>query len=116
MIRLVLLLIGCTIQFVLFLEIRKVFLKFFKEKGCELIVEWIRLCENYLYWSVIIMFSGNGKVIWVKFSFFMGYIVNKYLQFGDVLFNKCFYGVISLRKWLKVGMLLNNLYDLLRIV
>ena len=115
MIRSALLSTGCTIQPALFLEIRKVLSKLSKEKGCESIAEWIRSCENHLYWSATTTFSGNGKVIWAKFSSFMGHIINKHSQLGDALFNKCFHGVISPRKWLKVGMLLNNLYDSLRI-
>lgn len=85
-------------------KIRKVLSKLSKEKGCESIAEWIRSCENHLYWSATTTFSGNGKVIWAKFNSFMGHIVNmKHSQLGDALFNKCFHGVISPRKWLKVG-------------
>lgn len=55
------------------------------------------------------MFSEHGKVIWAKFSSFMSHIVNKHLQLDDALFKKCFHGVVTPRKWLKLGMLLNQL-------
>ena len=91
-------------QPVLFVEIRKVLLKLSKEKGCEAISEWIRSCENHLYWSATTTFSGNGKVIWAKFSSFLSHIVNKHSELSDALFNRCFHGIIQPRKWLKVGM------------
>ena len=87
-----------------FLEIRKVLSKLSKEKGLESIGEWIKPCENHLYWSATTTFSGNGKVIWAKFSSFMSHIVNKHSNLSDLLFNKCFHGAIHPRKWLKVGM------------
>lgn len=40
----------------------------------------------------------------------MSYIVNKYFFFFDVFFNKCAYGVISLRKWFNVGKIGVKLY------
>ena len=91
-------------QPVLFVEIRKVLLKLSKEKGCEAIGEWIRSCENHFYWSATTTFSGNGKVIWAKFSSFLSHIVNKHSELSDALFNRCFHGIIQPRKWLKVGM------------
>lgn len=57
-----------------------------------MLVEWIKFCERYLYWSVMLIFSGNGKVIWVKFKFFLSYVINKYIDFDDLLFSKCVYG------------------------
>lgn len=69
-----------------------------------MLFEWIKLCENYFYWSALIIFSGNGFVIWVKFKIFLSYIINKYILFIDFFFNKCGYGDIYFRKWLYVGM------------
>ena len=39
-----------------------------KEKGCEAVNEWIKPCENHLYWSATSVFNGNGIVIWAKNS------------------------------------------------
>ena len=74
----------------LFVEIRKVLSKLFKEKGCEAIGEWIRSCENHLYWSTTTKFSAIGKVMWAKVSSFMSHIINKHSELSDALFNRCF--------------------------
>lgn len=66
----------------------------------------MKLCEKYFYWSVIIIFNGDGKVIWVKFKLFLSYIVNKYFGFEDLKFNKCVYGEIFDRKWLDLGIVM----------
>lgn len=47
------LLVGCFLFFFLFscpIEIRKVLSKLSKEKDCEALAEWIKLCENHFYW------------------------------------------------------------------
>ena len=93
--------------FVCISEIRKVLSKISKEKGCEVLQEWIKPCENHLYWSVTSTFSGNGKVSWAKFSSFLSHIVNKHSNIPDALFNKCFHGAIHPRKWLKVGKIMS---------
>ena len=89
-------------QPVLFVEIRKVLSKLSKEKGCEAIGEWIRSCENHLYWRTTTMFSGNGKVMWAKVSSFMSHIVNKHSELSDSLFDRCFHGLICIC-WQLVG-------------
>lgn len=84
-------------------KIRKVLSKLSKENGCECIAEWIKPCENHLYWSATTTFSGNGLVIWAKFRSFMSHIINKHSGLSDPLFSNCFHGVIQPRKWLKAG-------------
>ena len=87
------------------LEIRKVLSKLSKEKGCEVLAEWVKPCENHLYWSASSTFSGNGKVIWAKFKTFMSHIINKHSSLADPLFNKCGHGEIHPRRWLRAGTL-----------
>lgn len=77
--------------------------KISKEKGCEALLDWIKPCENHLYWSAASTHSGNGLVIYAKFKAFLSHIVNKHSSLPDALFNKCAHGVISPRKWLSVG-------------
>jgi len=84
-------------------KIRKVLSKIAKEKGCEALSEWIKPCENHLYWSVASTYCGNGQVIYAKFKAFLSHIVNKHSSLPDVLFNKCAHGVIKPRKWLNGG-------------
>jgi len=85
------------------LEIRKVLSKISKEKGCEALCDWIKPCENHLYWSAASTHSGNGLVIYAKFKAFLSHIVNKHSSLPDALFNICAHGIISPRKWLSVG-------------
>lgn len=84
-------------------KIRKVLTKLSKEKGCEMLSEWIKPCENHLYWSASSTFSGNGLVIWAKFKTFLSHIINKHTSLTDPLFNKCGHGDIHPRKWLHAG-------------
>lgn len=79
------------------------FLIIVKESGCEVVIEWIRLCINYLYWSVMLIVCGSGRIILVKFKFFFSYIINKYLGLDDFFFNKCVYGDIRYRRWFLKG-------------
>ena len=93
---------GCN---VVFLEIRKVMSKLSKEKGCEVLAEWIKPCENHLYWSASSTFNGKGSVIWAKFKTFLSHIINKHSNLGGE-FGRCGHGEnIRPRKWLHAGML-----------
>lgn len=74
-----------------------------KEKGCEILAEWIKSCGNHLYWSTTTTLSGNEKVIWAKFKTFLSHIINKHSSLDDPLFNKCGHGQIHPRKWLPAG-------------
>ena len=81
---------------------RKVLSKLSKEKGREILAEWIKRCDNHLYWSATTTFSGNGKVIWAKFKTFLSHIINTHSSLDNLLFNKC--GQIHPRKWLHADM------------
>lgn len=78
------------------IEVCKVLFKILKEKVCEELEEWIKLCVKYFYWSVILIFSGNGRVIWVKFRFFLSYVVNRYNGLEDLLFKMIVYFYIGM--------------------
>lgn len=105
--------LGVSVLFIL--EIRKVLTKLSKEKGCEVLSEWIKPCENHLCWSASTTFSGNGLVIWAKFKTFLSHIINKHSALDDPLFNRCGHGDIRPRKWLHASMsylsLLNIVID-----
>ncbi len=51
--------------------------------------EWIKPCENHLYWSATSTFSGNGMVIWAKFKSFLKHMVNTHSDRNNPLFDKC---------------------------
>lgn len=70
-------------------EIRKVLYKIAKEKGCEVLGDWINPCERHLHWSATSTFSGNGKIILAKFKAFLSHVLNNHSNLDDPLFNKC---------------------------
>lgn len=82
-----------------------------KEKGCEELTDWIKPCENHLYWSAATRFSGNGLVIWAKFKTFLSHIINKHSSLSDPLFNKCGLREIRPRRWLHAGMTCDIKYN-----
>ncbi|XP_015765439.1 PREDICTED: uncharacterized protein LOC107344300 [Acropora digitifera] len=84
-------------------KIRKVLSKLAKEKGCEVLADWIKPCENHLFWSASTTFSGDGRVIWAKFKTFMSHIINKHSSLDDPLFNRCGHDKIHPRKCLHAG-------------
>ena len=89
---------------------RKVLSKIAKLKGCEAVENWIKPCENHLYWSATSTFSGNGTLIWDKFRSFLNHIVNKHTGFKDTIFDKCAHkDDLQPREWLKSGNRIN--YD-----
>ena len=71
------------------LEVTKVLAKIAKASGCEAITEWIKPCQNHLYWSARTTRDGNGEVIWAKFSSFLSHVVNAHENLDNPLFNKC---------------------------
>lgn len=92
------------LSFNLCTEIRKVLSKISKEKGCEILSDWIKPCERHLHWSATSTFDGNGNVIWAKFKSFLSHVINKHTNLEDSLFNKRAHGNLQPRKWLQVGM------------
>jgi len=79
-----------------------------KEKNCEELKEWIKPCENHLYWSALSTSSGNREVIWAKFESFLSHVINKHKDLDNPVFNQCAHGDIPHRRWLRSGKLKNN--------
>lgn len=78
-----------------------------KEKPCEVLKEWIKPCENHLYWSALSTFSGDGDLIWAKFKSFFSHVINKHSDLDDPLFEKCGHREIRERNWLEKGIIEN---------
>lgn len=85
------------------LEIYKVLISISKESGCVFLINWIRFCVNYFFWSVIFILFGNGNVIYVKFKFFLSYVINKYDNLDGLFYDRCNYGEIKDRIWFEKG-------------
>ena len=92
-----------------FIEITKVLTKISKVSGCETITNWIKPCTNHLYWSARTTISGNGEVIWAKFTSFLSHVVNKHNGLDNPLFNKCAHDdSIEPQEWIDKGTLKVN--------
>lgn len=81
-------------------------MKLVKEGDCTELVEWVRPCENHLYWSATSTQSGNGRIILAKFTSFLSHITNKHDGLEDPLYNKCAHGDLTPKKWILPGMLI----------
>jgi hypothetical protein len=76
--------------------------KLAKVSGNEIISVWIKPCTNH--WSARTTQSGNGDVIWAKFSSFFSHVVNKHKNLANPLFDKCAHvDEIDPRKWMDEG-------------
>ena len=84
-------------------EVRKVLSKIAKIKGCEAVADWIKPCENHLYWSATSTFNGNEALIWSKFKSFLHHVLDVHSNFQDPLFNRCEHDKLEPRKWLESG-------------
>lgn len=81
----------------------KKFLILSKEKGCGIVKDWMKGIRRYIYWCVTLIIVGFELLIIVKWNFFLRYVCNKYENYFDLLYLKCYYGDFELRKWIKVG-------------
>ena len=81
-------------------------LKIAKASGNETINDWIKPCTKHLLWSVTSTQSGNGDVIWAKFTSFFSHVVSKHKNLKNLLFNKCAHDDnIHPRMWLNESIL-----------
>ncbi len=71
----------------------------------EIVKEWIRPCENHLYWSATTTSNGNGAVILAKFKAFLQHILDKHKDFDKPIFNACAHGPLEPKKWHLEGLL-----------
>ena len=82
----------------------KQILKASKEKGCELLVYWIRGIRTHLYWSAMSTKMGYGDMIVAKWKSVVRHITNKHEDHPDELFPECAHDELDDRLWLQVGM------------
>lgn len=80
-----------------------------KEKGCEVIAEWITAVKNHIYWCSTSTKTGFQNLILAKWKSFMQHVANKHKNHPDPLFQECAHDdEIEPRKWIKNGMLLDK--------
>lgn len=85
-------------------SIVKKLLKASKEKGYELIKEWIKGVRNHLYWHTTSSTQGFQEMIIAKWQSFMRHVCNKHKDHPASLFKECAHDDdIEPRKWMKIG-------------
>ena len=81
-----------------------------KEKGCEILKEWMKGIRRHLYWSATSTKQGFGDLIVAKWKSFLRHVANKHSSHPDSLYEKCNHEELQARKWVKVGKHDNNNY------
>ena len=79
-----------------------------KEKGCEVIGEWIKAVKNHIFWCSTSTQAGFQNLISAKWKSFLQHVSNKHSGHPDTLFQECAHDDnIEPRKWIKVGMVVD---------
>lgn len=78
-----------------------------KEKGLEIIKEWIKSVRNHVYWVATSTKEGFQALIIAKWKSFMRHVSNKHDKHPDPLYKKCAHEAdFGKKKWIKIGKLL----------
>ena len=75
-----------------------------KEKGCEILLEWVKAIRNHLYWCTTSTTPGFEDMIKGKWLSIMRHVANKHDDHPDLLFPKCRHDTLERRNWIKIGM------------
>lgn len=85
-------------------SITKKFLIAGKEKGCEIIIRWIKGVRNHLYWCATSTKEGFGEMILAKWRSFKNHIANRHEGHVSKLFPQCAHDELETpREWIKIG-------------
>ena len=69
-----------------------------KEKGCEIIQDWMKGIRRHLYWSATSTKPGFGSLILAKWNSFLRHVANKHTDHPDPLYKVCNHGNLPSRK------------------
>lgn len=84
-------------------SITKRMLKASKEKGYEVIKDWMKGVRNHVYWCATSTKQGFEDLIIAKWNSFMYHVTNKHRDHPDELFKNCAHEELDERKWIKLG-------------
>lgn len=85
-------------------SITKKLFKLSKEKGSEIVGEWIKPIRNHLYWCACSTKPGYGKLLLAKWKSYARHISKIHDNHPDSLFPKCVHNpIIPRRRWIKMG-------------
>ena len=77
-----------------------------KEKGCEIINDWLKSVRKHLYWSVQTAIPGFEALIVAEWKSTVRHMTGKHEDHPDPLFTSCAHGELGERKWIPIGMVL----------
>ena len=80
-----------------------------REKGCEIIKEWMKGIRKHLYWCATSTKAGFESLVLAKWNSFLHHVSNKHNNHPDPLHKQCCHGQLEPRKWIRVGMKINNI-------
>ena len=81
----------------------KELLKASKEKGCDIIKDWMTGIRNHLYWCATSTTEGFSQLIVEKWKSIMYHVSNRHDVFPYKHFKKCAHEEVSKKKWIKLG-------------
>ena len=84
-------------------SITKKMLKAGREKGFQIITEWIAGVRNHLYWAASTTKAGFEDMIEAKWTSFMRHVAGKHDSHPNALFQKCLHDELEPRKWIRIG-------------
>ena len=84
-------------------SVTKKLLKASKQKGCEIISNWMKGIRRHIYWCATSTLPGFSALIKAKWLSFMRHVANKHTDHPENLFPKCIHGDLAPRKWIKIG-------------
>ena len=88
-------------------SITKTITKKGKQKGNEILFEWIKGIRNHLYWCAMSTKDGFGELILAKWKSFINHVANKHTNHEDSLFKKCAHEPLTERRqWIKIGVVI----------
>ena len=84
-------------------SVAKKLLKASKEKGYEIIGNWMEGIRRHMYWCATSTKAGFRALIKAKWLSFMRHVTNKHTDHPDPLFSSCKHAELEPRKWIKIG-------------
>ena len=76
-----------------------------KEKGCEIINDWLKVDCRHLYWSAQTTIPGFEALIVAKWKSTARHMAGKHEDHPDPLFPSCAHDEVEERKWIQIGIL-----------
>ncbi|CAH3156554.1 unnamed protein product [Pocillopora meandrina] len=74
-----------------------------REKGCEILKEWMKGIRKHLYWCATSTKAGFESHILATWNSLLHHVSNKHNNHPDPLYKQCCHGQLEPRRWIRVG-------------